>query len=824
MSFTYFLNDSHERKLLHDNWKLSIGNSSSKNIANIKAQVPGCVHTDLMKNDLIDDPFYSMNELDVKWVAEEDWVYETTINIALNRNPYSRNQLVFEGLDTVAEIYLDDSLIGNTNNMFVSHRIDFPLDIQDGNHILKIVFYSPMKAMNERVKKWGRVRSSLDDDRGWVRKAQYSYGWDWGPSLPTSGIWRPVYFQKWDTGRISWFNYDFKHDGKIGLLDISVAYTTEIEKELKVSGIISLDDVELKAESTICKSHGGNETLVHLQYKIENPKLWWPHDLGEPNLYKLQLDLTNDHEIIHSINDKIGLREVKLIEEKDEVGRSFKFRINGRDTFAKGANWIPTDSFIPRSEEDRYYKQISLAKTANMNMLRVWGGGIYEDDAFYRAADELGLMVWQDFPYACAFYPDTPEFLIEVREESRKAVNQISKHPSIVFWCGNNEIERDSKDFQRNWDTRYQGETIWKQIIPTVIKEEFPSAIYRQSSPDGPDGPNSPYSGDRHVWNVWSGWQEEEGYIGETGRFISEFGFQSPPDPKTIKDVLPDGSQWPQSKEFEWHNKQINGPERLFRFMAGKYRITEDFDDFIRKSQAVQASALETALEHWRRLRPVMMGSLIWQLNDCWPVSSWSLIDYTLRPKASFYHVKRAFQPKLLTLIKNADKLEIWCVNESNDVWEDEISVKRISTDGEVSKSVKMSLRVEVDQSILLETLAINEWIEDQYKDVLVFESKGTSEYHIRKMWYSNPEKHMKFVKPEIDLKPECKNGMKGVSVSSKGVAVSIWLYDKNIPDVFFEDNALNLLPGETRWIRTTEINSGEDIALKEPSYWSFVD
>jgi len=685
--FTSFLQDSHPKTLLLDGWTVSRvepGRSphDPETLKDLPAQVPGCIHLDLMRQGLIPDPFEAMNEKEVAWVADQDWVYRTTLTLAPEDLPVDhqdRLQLVFEGIDTVAEVRLDNKLLARTDNMFVPYRIDLPRGIKAGKHELEVDILSPVEAMRLRVAAGGRVPSALEDDRGWIRKAQYSYGWDWGPILPTSGIFRPVYLQKWRSGRFSWFTHRFDWVEGKAMLYLTVSMALEQKGEWAVSAHLHRDGSEAFAIGTVRPDHLQGKYIAQLALEVENPSLWWPHDAGDPAMYNLDLTLSRGDDVVHEVREEIGLRTVEWVREQDTWGESFALKLNGRLLYAKGAKWIPTDSLLPRAEPERYERQVALARDANMNMLRVWGGGLYEDPSFYRAADRMGVMIWQDFPFACAFYPDTPEFLLAVRQEAESAVGTLARHPSIVLWCGNNEIERDAEEFKKMWDVRYLGEVIWKSVLPEVVERMAPGAPYWQSSPDGGSSPNADDGGDRHVWSVWSGWESEDAYLREEGRFISEFGFQAPPDPATLREVVPEEAWHPQHAVVEWHNKQIEGPERLVRFLAARHRITDDLDRFIRLSQDVQGSALRKALEHWRRRRPRTMGSIIWQLNDCWQVASWSLIDYHLRPKASFYQVKRAYAPRALTLLQGRNGVELWAVNDTAKAWKGDVHLQALA-------------------------------------------------------------------------------------------------------------------------------------------------
>lgn len=828
MPLSNFLHDSHEKRFLHEGWTVSLVDSDRSeqvpvSIPELAAQVPGCVHLDLMEAKLIPDPFYGMNEKSVAWVSEQDWSWKTTFTIEASDIPSAegdRLQLVFEGIDTVADILLDGELLASVDNMFVAQRIDLPRDIQAGVHSLEVRITSPMEAMRQRKAIGGPAPSSLDDDRGWVRKEQCSYGWDWGPILPSSGLYRPVYLQKWTDGRIAWYNTQYEQQGKKGLLTVQCVVQLDNAGKGTLAANLKHDGSEASAEASFDVDRPGEVTLT-FQLELSDPKLWWPAGQGDPFLYDLELTLAMGGRIVHRASDEVGLRTVEWVQQKDAWGESFFLRLNGRDIFVKGANWIPTDSFLPRADAARYERQVDLAVESNMNLLRVWGGGMYEDPAFYRAADRKGIMIWQDFPYACAFYPDTPEFLIAARKEAEAAVAELNHHPSIVLWCGNNEIERDAVRFQREWGVRYLGEVIWKGVLPEVVQRMAPGAFYWQSSPDGGSEPNSIEAGDRHVWSVWSGWGSEDAYLTEEGRFISEFGFQAPPDIETLREVVPKAEWFPQSETVEWHNKQIEGPERLQRFLAARHRVTQEMDRFVRLSQEVQGSALRKALEHWRRRRPRTMGGIIWQLNDCWQVASWALIDYRLRPKASFYQVQRAFAPRGLTLLRNGGQLELWAMNDTTEEWNDPVLVKSIGFDGTVVKEERHLPHVPAGDVVLVDTIDVEQWINDPRKQVIVAEAQGGYENPIRAAYTKNPPKHLDLDGSGLSVIVENRHEAPGVRIKARSYMPSIWLSSPENPDIWFDDNSFDLLPGEERWIGTRHVQTGEPKVLQIVTAWT---
>jgi beta-mannosidase len=835
MALTGFKKDSHHRlDLSGDKWQLCCENRIIKrwDDSRLSAKVPGCVHLDLMAADLIPDPFYGMNEKDVQWINDEKWIYSRKFTVCdddIIGGEFSRNQLVFEGLDTFAEIFLDGELFGKTENMFVPHRFDLPPTFKTGEHELSVHFSSPTKAIDDLVKEKGAVPDSFGGNRGWVRKAGYSYGWDWGPILPTSGIFRPLYIQSWGFGRIGWFNHEFSPDGDGGKVLISGSIQSEINSDFRLTANLKRNGENLLVSKNVSCVNGNNS--FQLQIEKEEFDLWWPNGYGEAALYDLTLKLSQDEVTIHQISEKIGLRTVEWVQEEDEIGKSFFIRVNGRAIFAKGANWIPTDNFLTRVPPELYRRQFEFSCNANMNMLRVWGGGLYEDPEFYRLANEFGIMIWQDFPYACALYPDDPDFRENAIDEAKKAVAALSRYSSIVLWCGNNEIERDAEEFQHRFGTPYLGKTLWTEQLADVVKEILPNMMYIPSSPIGGDIPNAPEEGDCHIWSVWSGWDDYPEYLKIKSRFISEFGFQAPANYSTLCDALDSDDRNIQSEAFEWHNKQIEGPEKIIRFLSAHHKIPTSFERFVLLSQDVQGRALRLAVENWRGNRPETMGTLIWQLNDCWPVTSWSLIDSALRPKASYYQVKRGYKEKTIALLGDSEVVKLKAINDSDSEWSSEIYLKTMNLQGETVKSDLVPLTIEADSAAIILEIEVKEWINNIDNEFLVADiqeenhlnNRTSSVFddtsHMRSVWLPRRMKHMNLPDPEITVERIILDNVPGVRIISDGVAFGVRIEDNSDPDLMLADNLFDLLPGDVLLVATVNSQTGKPAEIKQPVY-----
>lgn len=658
---------------LHDNWKVKpihltekedgVGISKSHVKDWISAEVPGTIHTDLLNEKIIDDPFFADNEKRVKWVHETDWVYQTEFDLPQNFQGETDVYLVFEGLDTLARVELNDKIIGDTANMFRTYKFPVNTILKARENVLKVYFSSPVRIGNEMLARFGKLNSVRFEERVYLRKAQYSFGWDWGPSLPTMGIWRSVYLRQ---QKDSWIDSIFFDTISISENSANVKIRCFCEgrfpEDYKLKIKMSHKDQIYNSELSVSKTG-----IIETQMEIKNPKLWWPSGAGDQPLYDLEVKLYVGNETLDQIKRKVGIRTLQLIQTENGK-ETFRFEINGKQIFIKGANWIPADSFLPRIKDETYHTLLTKAKEAGMNMLRIWGGGIYERPVFYDLCDELGILIWQDFMFACSSYPEDDEFLENVRAEVIENVKNLQFRPAIALWCGNNENEWIWYSENKGSYTQMPGYKIFHQEIKSIVEEHDPHRPYWPTTPFGKeDDPNSTLSGTRHNWHIWSGWVDYEQVEKDDSLFVSEFGFQAPANILTMNSVLDEKNRKVQDELFEYHNKQIEGNERLFKFLAGNLPVRTQYEDFIYLTQLNQGLALKTCLEHWRFRWPDTAGSIIWQLNDCWPVSSWSLIDSSLAPKLAYYFVKNIFASLAVLIKRSVKNIDILAINEQPD-------------------------------------------------------------------------------------------------------------------------------------------------------------
>ena len=784
---------------LFKNWVFLLAESSYSNeaVSNQKikkgeqyaATVPGTIHTDLLNNKLIDDPFYSDNELKMGWIAECDWMYQTKFDF--NSDTNKNVDLVFEGLDTICEIYLNEIKLGGTDNMFLTFTYNVKNILKLSNNILKVIIKSPVRYASKQEIRYGKLPVALNSTRAYIRKAQYSFGWDWGPSFPTSGIWRKVFLQEWSDAKIDSIVFNTRKIGK-KYAEVEVITSINTVRTKGISLFISLSDGSSVYEENVpIQRSKKNKT----NFKIKNPKLWWPNGEGEQNLYLLKVKIIDGNNVIlDEAQRKVGIRTIELI-LKDKKESTFKFQVNNKDIYSKGVNWIPADSFLPRVTTKKYLDLLSLAKQANMNIVRVWGGGIYENDEFYDLCDELGLLVWQDFMFACGSYPENDEFIANIKEEVNQNVLRLQYHVCIALWCGNNENEWGWFQEQQSSYKKMSGYKIYHKVIPDILKEIDSNRPYWQSSPFGnDDDPNSFNSGNTHQWDIWSRWIDYDNVKNDKSLFVSEFGFQGPANKDTFEKYLPQKNRNISDKVFEHHNKQVEGPERIIKFLSSHLPIKTEWDDYLYLAQLNQAFALKTCLEHWRTNESTN-GSIIWQLNDCWPVTSWSIIDSDIKPKLSYHFVKDSFAPQLLYFKDDGDTIKVMLLNQNKLIIKGRLRLTILDTfSGEIIEDGSGKVKIINERLIEINSVPRKNLPEHEnwlLTAVLYDESNKTicRNYYLTKPW-----KHVRLKKTNIKLDFIDKDDTYELVINSRDPVFFIDLYH---PQLTFSDRGFFILPGE---------------------------
>jgi len=839
-----------ENVSLNGVWKLK---NEPKSI-NIEAEVPGSIFEALIKKNIIEDPFYGENEHKMSWVYDSDWIYETEFDVNPEFLEHSKIILRFYGIDTFSEVYLNDEFLGSTENMFLTYDFEVKSKLKTVSNKLKIIIESPTIKALEEIKKHGiKLIAGLESLPGvpYLRKAQYSFGWDWGPKIPDISIY-PVELIGYDKVKFNslYTVQSFKYNKnplsianpeeistvKIDSVNLRIylEFDTEIEdlEALTYNLKINLTAPDGKNISTVITLKSKNQ---YTELTIDNPRLWWTHDLGEPNLYEISVSLENN-EVIDTLTQKIGIRDIRLIRNSDKWGETFYFLLNGVPIFAKGANWIPIDSFISRGKKLGLYEKIlNQAKRANMNMIRIWGGGVYEDDLFYEYCDEMGLLVWQDFPFACAIYPKHKEFVEGIKKEAIQNIKRLRLHPSLALWCGNNEVEQlwkllllisniDDSDTIQELKQNYI--VIFEKILPELIAKYDSNRSYWPSSPSNGGfssqtkyiDPNSPDKGDSHFWKVWHGGAPFSEYRKFDSRFMSEYGFESFPSIKTIRTFCPPDQFDFYSPIMNNHQKNSAGNKKIMKYMRKRFTIPEQFEQQIILSQITQAEAIEYGVEHWRRNRNEnhCMGSLYWQLNDCWPVASWSSIDYFLRWKALHFYAKRFYQPVFPSVKEEADEIEFWITNDLRTQSENKLDWKILNSEGRILKNGTYDAAVSPCYSLKVGTVNVRDINNDKSKmrnNIIFYKLKDKLKdnkiiYHGFRLFDS--PKHFKISDPVLSFACERSsndNDSFNLTIDSKGIALYVFI-DSDEFDFIASDNFFSMEPNETRVIVLKELKA----------------
>jgi beta-mannosidase len=811
------------------------------------ATVPGVVHTDLMDNQLIENPFFRLNERGVQWVDKEDWEYKTTINVSDELLKKSHIELYFKGLDTYADVFLNDSLILKTNNMFREWHVDTKGLLKQGSNELRVYFHSPIKTDIPRFDaiKYPIEAGNDQSQNGGVfdkkvsvfaRKAGYHYGWDWGPRLVTSGIWRPVYLVGWDHIRIENIHYIQE---KITAKQAQIKAVAEItaDKEGQATLTIRADGVKNQWSKTVHIQKGINK--IDIPVTVNNPKLWWTNGLGIPHRYPFTATLTmNDATDSHT--DKLGLRSIEVIRDKDAAGTTFYFRLNGVNVFAKGANYIPQDNFLPRVTYENHKKTILDAVHANMNMLRIWGGGTYEEDMFYDLCDEYGILIWQDFMFACSIYPMNPEMLDNIRQEAIDNVIRLRNHPCIAIWCGNNE--NHTAWFNWGWMPKYEKlgvlaelrkdyKDVFHVALPEIVSEYDPTAFYWPSSPYGgdPDAkcesgqPNWNPNGDGHYWGVWHGKDSIANYNIIRARFFSEYGFQSFPEYQSVLKYAPEKRDHDiYSEVMMSHQRGGSHANGLIEwYLLNEYRKPKDFQSFLYMGQLLQGDAIRTAMEAHRRDMPYCMGSLFWQHNDCWPVASWSSRDYYGRWKAQHYFTKKAYENILVSPIAKDGKLDIYVISDLQKAIKGTLDIRVMDLRGNILFETKKHITIPANTSRSQFTADIPKVTGDKKPNEVVFHASFTEKGKeaVSNNYFMTRYKDIDFPKATITKTSVATDDGYDVTLKSDVFARGVFLSTDGI-DNFFSDNYFDLLPGEPKTIHvTTNLSKAEfDKQLKSIS------
>ena len=803
-------------KNLHEGWKFRQARLTNW----YPATVPGVVHTDLLQNKIIEDPFFRLNERGLQWIDKEDWVYETCFTLAAGMMRKENMELVFEGLDTYADVYLNDECILKADNMFRRWSIPIRQYIREENNILKVYFHSPIKI---DVPKWDALpyqypASNDQSENGglfnkkisiFARKAGYHYGWDWGPRLVTSGIWRPVYIRAWSDLRI---NDVFIEQKEVGAGRAVIAGHVELDADKDMDGVLVTitDEVtgRVLGEWQADLKRGTNRVTV--DFVLHKPKLWWSNGLGEPFLYRFRTDIIAGGELLDSKTERVGIRSLKVVHQPDKDGHTFYIELNGRPVFAKGANYIPSDNFLPRVTPENYKKTILDAAGVNMNMLRVWGGGIYENDVFYDLCDEYGIMIWQDFMFACSMYPAEGALLDNIHQEAVDNVKRLRNHACIALWCGNNEcqdawlgwgwkreIERQNKEYADKIWAQYRQQ--YHVTLPGVVREYAPGTFYWPSSPFAFEGEMSGTTdGDRHYWSVWHGKAPISDYDSEKSRFFSEYGFQSFPEFESVKRYAPYPEDWDIRSEVMMSHQRggDHANELIETYLLNEYKKPRDFRAFLYMNHVLQGDAIKTAIESHRRQMPYNMGTLIWQHNDCWPVASWASRDYYGRWKAQHYYVRKAYDDILISPVVEGDDLKVYAVSDRLENTSGRLQLQVCQFDGTVVHHWDKSVGISGNDSRVCFSAPLAKLLEGANRGTVYvrvdYTDKSGRVYHNN--YCLGKQKDMDY--PKVDLQTEVRSieGGYEVTVSADKFARAVCLSVADNESVY-SDNYFDVQP-----------------------------
>lgn len=797
------------------------------------AKVPGTIHQDLLNHNRIPNPFYGMNEEAVQWVENEDWMYRTSFVVTEEQLNRDAAVLELDGLDTYADVFLNGALILRSDNMFVGHKVPVKSVLRKGENRLLIRFRSAVK---EALPQWetNGFDYPADNDHSskrvsiYTRKAPYSYGWDWGIRLATCGIWRPVRLVFSDVARIEDYyvrqaSVSASKADVDNRLEITNVTSQPVSALLKVAYHYSANDTK-EVQKQIELRPG--ENTVSLPVMIDNPHLWMPNGWGEPSLYKFTASVSVDGVEVASQERQVGLRSIRVVMEDDEHGKSFYFEVNGHPMFAKGANFIPDDALLPNVTAERYKRIFEDVKAANMNMLRVWGGGIYEDDKFYDEADRNGILIWQDFLFACTTYPHDPLFLKRVEAEAEYNIKRLRGHASLAMWCGNNEIYEGVRYW--GWKNKYTAEAfaemnrgydvLFRQLLPDMVKRFDSDRFYMHGSPYEANWgrPESWKIADSHNWGTWYGRKPFESFDSEIPRFMSEYGFQAFPEMKTIRTFAEEKDFELESPVMNAHQKATIGNALIKQTMSLYYKVPAKFEDLVYVGLVLQGQGMRHGIEAHRRNRPYCMGSLFWQLNDSWPVVSWSSIDYYGNWKAMQYQSQRAFAPVLINAIKEGDDLCVYLISdELQDRGDVRLTVELMDFDGKSHGKWTHSGKLTANTSMLFLKKRVDEFLskQDAATSFLRFTLKAKNGAALAdEVFYFAYPKDQKLPEARIET-----------SVKKRGEAIEMTLKtDKLARDIFievpvqgvrFSDNFFDLLPGQRKKITIT---SPEDYSLKD--------
>lgn len=789
----------------------------------LSAQIPGSVQSNLIRLQQLPNPFWGTNEKQIQWIEDSDWDFRKSFYISQNDLNFDDIYLNFEGLDTFADIFLNGQKIGFSQNMFIKHTFPVKNILKIGENRLDIHFFSPIKFAEPKRKQSGFEYPAANDHRKekvsvYSRKAPYHFGWDWGIRIVQMGIWKPVWLHFQKKAMVTDFFIEQKNisEEKADIqqhIEINSFENTNAKLEISYE----IDAISEKNIFDISLKKGDN--FIDIPLSISNPKLWQPNGWGKAHRYRFSAKLFIDNQLISEQSKPIGLRSIKLIQNPEKNGKSFYFEVNGKPLFAKGANYIPGEILTSEQSSEYYQKLFKNILAGNMNMIRVWGGGIYENDTFYNLADENGILIWQDFMFACTPYPHDDDFLKNISQEAQYQIKRLRNYACIALWCGNNEVEESIKywgleqqvpawayqNFKKGYDI------IFRKQLSEIVSKNDPTKAYLHGSPDVANWgrPESLAYGDAHYWGVWYGRQPFEIFNTRISRFMSEFGFQAFPEMKTIREFANENDFNIHSEVMKTHQKSSTGNDAIQEYMRKYYKMPKNFEDFVYVGLVMQGEGMKKGMLAHRRNRPYSMGSLYWQLNDSWPVVSWAGIDYYNNWKALHYKTREAFAPVACELFLNTktNKAEFYIFSDDLQLRKNHsLQVDIIDFQGKKLKSFTekipdFSNETKKIKSISLPLFASEKWRKKTFVKLQILNENQQKIF--QDVFFFHWPNQLKLPKTSIEKNISYTNGKYTIILKSNQLAKNVFI---EIPTqgAEFSDNFFDLLPNEPKIIEIT--------------------
>ncbi|MFT4215244.1 MAG: glycoside hydrolase family 2 protein [Microbacterium sp.] len=821
-------------RLLHDGWTVHAASGPAPAevaAATIPATVPGTVHVDLLAAGLIPDPFHGVAEAHVAWIGLVDWTYRT--RFAWNADGHTRHDLVFDGVDTVAAIRLNGRLLGETANQHRTYRFDVAGLLIDGENTLEIAFRAPVPYANARSVELGVRPRPYPLPYEAIRKSACNFGWDWGIATFTSGPWKPVRLESWSSARLDDVRVVATPDASAGHVDVDAAVETDVAGgALAVAVSVVGPDGRTLASAEACVV----DSRARVRVRVDDAQRWWPVGYGAQPRYRVEVRLDAAGETLDTTSRTVGFRTIVWDQSADAAGNAFTLVVNDQPVFVKGANWIPDDALPVRVDRQRIRRRFRQALEANLNLIRVWGGGLYESDDFYDLADELGLLVWQDFLFACAAYPEEEPLRSEIEAEARENIVRLASHACLVLLTGNNEALEGFADWgwQRRLDGKTWGAHYYFEMFPALTAELAPHVPYIAGSPfsagmgwdatrtpGAPSGtqtgphPLEPGSGTVHLWRQWNE-RDWTTYREHTPRFVAEFGWQGPPTWTTLTASLDDDPLTPESPGMIVHQKAAEGNAKLANGLLPHFRLPEDMETWHWAMQLNQANAVGAALEHFRSWAPHTMGAIVWQLNDCWPVTSWAAIDGGERAKPLFHALRNAFAPRLVTIQPRGAGLAAIICNDTSEPWSDLLDVRRLDFSGRALATAAIPVVAPARSTVVVPLDRDTASPTNAGSEVLVAEMLHAD--RARGLWFFAEPRDSELPAPDLELSAEPVDGGTRVTIAARALARDVTLLvDKVAPDAHAEEALVTLLPGESVTFRVRHDGALDAAALADP-------